>query len=94
MKKRFKYKPGVQYVHESPDGGNTVYARAVNSKTGTKHLVYRSENRIFEDEVESRSWYVTPEAVKLCMKHKGVQSAWEKYIVMLKLAGYTFNEYE
>lgn len=25
------YKPGVQYIHESPDGGKTVYAREVGT---------------------------------------------------------------
>jgi hypothetical protein len=33
MEKKFKYKAGVIYSHESPDGGRTVYA----VETGTKN---------------------------------------------------------
>ena len=32
---------------------------------------------------------ITPEAVKLCWKHKGLQKAWEKYIMLLELYGHS-----
>jgi len=85
MEKKFKYKAGKTYIHESPDGGNTVYAREITG--GQKHLVYQSEERLIEQECEERSHYVSAEAIKLCLKNIALQKAWEKYIVLCKLSG-------
>lgn len=82
----YKYKKGKTYSHESPDGGQTVYAREVGSNK--RHLVYRSEDSLIEEESQMRGQYVNPEAVKLCRQNKGLQKAWEKYIVLLKLSGF------
>lgn len=82
----YKYKKGKIYSHESPDGGNTVYAREHGSNQ--RHLVYRSEDSLIEEESQIRTQYVNTEAVKLCRQNKGLQKAWEKYIVLLKLSGF------
>ena len=84
--KRFKYKPGVTYMHESPDGGATVYVKEIGKQK--RHLVYRSEDSLIDEESQIRSQYITPDAVKLCRQNKGLQKAWEKYIVLLKLSGF------
>ena len=86
MKKKFRYKAGVVYSHESPDGGQTVYAREIGAKQ--RHLVHRSEESLIEEESQIRCQYVTPEAIQLCNQNKGLQKAWEKYIVLLKLSGF------
>jgi hypothetical protein len=82
----FKYKKGKTYSHESPDGGKTVYAREHGSDQ--RHLVHMSEDAIIEKESRMRADYVSPEAVRLCRLNKGLQKAWEKYIVLLKLSGF------
>ena len=82
----FKYKKGKTYSHESPDGGQTVYARAHGSSQ--RHLVYRSEDSLIEEDSQMRGQYVSPEAVRLCRQNKGLHKAWEKYIVLLKLSGF------
>jgi hypothetical protein len=82
----YKYKKGKIYSHESPDGGNTVYAREHGSNQ--RHLVYKSESSLIEEDSEMRTQYVNTEAVKLCRQNKGLQKAWEKYIVLLKLSGF------
>lgn len=86
MELPYKYKKGKIYSHESPDGGNTVYAREHGSNQ--RHLVYKSENSLIEEESQMRTQYVNTEAVKLCRQNKGLQKAWEKYIVLLKLSGF------
>jgi hypothetical protein len=88
MEKKFKYKAGVIYSHESPDGGRTVYAVEVGTKNKKRELVYRDEETLIEEESQIRSQYVTPEAIKLCNQNKGLQKAWEKYIVLLRLSGF------
>jgi hypothetical protein len=86
MELPYKYKKNKIYSHESPDGGNTVYAREHGSNQ--RHLVYKSENSLIEEESQMRTQYVNTEAVKLCRQNKGLQKAWEKYIVLLKLSGF------
>ena len=86
MELPYKYKKSKIYSHESPDGGNTVYAREHGSNQ--RHLVYKSENSLIEEESQMRTQYVNTEAVKLCRQNKGLQKAWEKYIVLLKLSGF------
>jgi hypothetical protein len=86
MELPYKYKKNKIYSHESPDGGNTVYAREHGSNQ--RHLVYKSENSLIEEESQMRTQYVNAEAVKLCRQNKGLQKAWEKYIVLLKLSGF------
>jgi hypothetical protein len=88
MEKRFRYKPGIAYSHESPDGGHTVYAREIGTKNKKRELVYRDEESLIEEESQIRSQYVTPEAIRLCNQNKGLQKAWEKYIVLLRLSGF------
>jgi hypothetical protein len=51
-------------------------------------LVYRSEETVLEEESQMRAQYVNEDAIKLCMQNKGLQKAWEKYIVLLKLSGF------
>jgi hypothetical protein len=51
-------------------------------------LVYRDEESLIEEESQIRSQYVTPEAIRLCNQNKGLQKAWEKYIVLLRLSGF------
>lgn len=84
-KELYKYKKGKIYTHESPDGGNTVYARETTG--GQRHLVYQSEESLIEQECEERSHYVSVAAVKLCLKNIALQKAWDKYIVLCKLSG-------
>ena len=86
QEKPYRYKKGKTYIHESPDGGQTVYAREIDSNQ--RHLVYRSEEAVLEEESQTRAQYVNEDAIKLCMQNKGLQKAWEKYIVLLKLSGF------
>ena len=82
-------KLGVQYIYESPDGGETVYAREVGNYTDERKMVSKSEKAYIEEEFKRRHHYITPEAVKLCWKHRGLQKAWEKYIMLLELYGHS-----
>lgn len=86
QEKPYRYKKNKTYIHESPDGGKTVFARETDSNQ--RHLVYRCEEAVVEEECRLRETYVNEEAIKLCRQNKGLQKAWEKYIVLLKLSGF------
>ena len=78
-----------KYIYESPDGGETVYAREVGNYTDERKMVSKSEKAYIEEEFKRRHHYITPEAVRLCWKHRGLQKAWEKYIMLLELYGHS-----
>ena len=82
-------KLGIEYIYESPDGGETVYQREVGNYTAERQIVSKSEKAHIEEEFKRRNHYITPEAVKLCWKHRGLQKAWEKYIMLLELYGHS-----
>ncbi len=82
-------KLGIKYIYESPDGGETVYAREVGNYTDERVMVSKSSKAHIDEEFRRRHRYITPEAVKLCWKHKGLQKAWEKYIMLLELYGHS-----
>ena len=52
-------------------------------------MVSKSSKAHIDEEFRRRHRYITPEAVKLCWKHKGLQKAWEKYIMLLELYGHS-----
>ena len=73
-------------IFTSPDGGETVYGQT--NGRGSKVLISKSNKATIEEEYQRRQYYVTERAVEMCWKHKGLQKAWEKYIVLLELYGY------
>lgn len=73
-------------IFTSPDGGETVYGQT--NGRGPKVLISKSNKATIEEEYQRRQYYVTERAVEMCWKHKGLQKAWEKYIVLLELYGY------
>jgi len=85
--KRTKTKDRGEMIFTSPDGGETIYGQPINGK-GPKILVAKSNKATIEEEYQRRQYYVTERAVEMCWKHKGLQKAWEKYIVLLELYGY------
>jgi hypothetical protein len=76
------YKPGATYVHESPDGGNTIYAREVGSTE--RRLVGYSADRIDELNAENEKgrWLAVLRASKT---NPALQDAVERAIIIYEL---------
>jgi hypothetical protein len=87
MPNKRKKKKDTEMIFTSPDGGNTIYGAPINGK-GPKVLISKSNKAYIEEEHQHRQYYMTERAVEMCWKHKGLQKAWEKYIVLLELYGY------
>ena len=51
-------------------------------------VLIQSNKATIQEEHQRRQYYMTERAVEMCWKHKGLQKAWEKYIVLLELYGY------
>lgn len=71
-----KYKPGANYVHESPDGGNTIYAREVGT-TERRLVGYSSDliDQMLKSEKESRWMAILHESEKNAALKEAVDRA-------------------
>ena len=78
-----QYKPGATYVHESPDGGKTIYAREVG--TTDRRLVGYSPDMIDHlkrIDIETR-WM---EILKLAEHTPALQEAVDRVMVIYELS--------
>ena len=82
-----KKKKEEQMIFTSPDGGETVYGEPLGGKD-PKVLISKSNKATIEEECQNRQFFVTERAVAMCLEHKGLQKAWEKYTMLLELYGY------
>ena len=53
-----------------------------------KVLISKSNKATIEEECQNRQFLVTERAVAMCLEHKGIAKAWEKYTMLLELYGY------
>ena len=78
-------KPGATYIYESPDGGETVYAR--ESGTNEKRLIGQSLGA--KDLDEHKLWI----EIRLASKHNPVlRKAVERVIMIYRLSQDKINE--
>jgi len=77
-----QYKPGGTYIHESPDGGKTIYAREVGSTE--RRLVGYSPDMIAEltAKREEGQWLAILRASKT---NPALQEAVERAIILYEL---------
>jgi hypothetical protein len=77
--------PNVPLVYESPDGGNTVYAREVGAPANTRKMVgqsYEAKNR-FEQIQEDKLW---GEIRRAARTNPALQKALEQCIIIHHLS--------
>ena len=75
------YKPGVKYIYESPDGGETVYARKFGAPDSEKFMIGQSLRA--KEQIERRMWAEIYEKRNLT---PALTEAVEKCIIIYKLS--------
>jgi len=77
------YKPGSSYVHESPDGGKTIYAREVG--TTNRRLVGYSLDMIEHlKQVDKETRWM--DILKLAERTPALQEAIDRVIIIYELS--------
>ena len=75
-------KPGATYIYESPDGGETVYAREFGETerhlVGYSHKAQSTRDRIQADQL----WY---DIRRTAQTHEGLQEELERVIIYYQL---------
>ena len=74
-----RLKPGATYVYESPDGGETTYARL----TGTNERIMIGQSWQAKELVEQRMW---TDIYKHRNRNNALQHAVEECIIIYKLS--------
>ena len=74
-------KPGATYIYESPDGGDTVYAREAGSDPSTRVMIGQSWQA--RELVEQRMW---TDIYKNRNRNPALTDAVEKCIIIYKLS--------
>ena len=76
-----RLKPGATYVYESPDGGDTVYAREIGAPTESRVMIGQSWRA--KEQIEKRLWV---EIYDKRNQNTALQSAVEQCIIIYKLS--------
>ena len=74
-------KPGATYVYESPDGGETVYAREMGSLPESRVMI--GQSWMAKQQIERRMW---AEIYDKRNQNTALQSAVEECIIIYKLS--------
>jgi ADP-ribosylglycohydrolase len=74
-------KPGATYVYESPDGGETVYAREFGALPESRTMIGQSWKA--KEQIEKRMW---AEIYDKRNQNTALQSAVEQCIIIYKLS--------
>ena len=74
-------KPGATYVYESPDGGETTYAREMGAPPESRVMIGQSWQA--KEQVEKRMW---TEIYDKRNQNTALQSAVEQCIIIYKLS--------
>ena len=74
-------KPGATYVYESPDGGETTYAREIGAAPESRVMIGQSCKA--KEQIERRMW---TEIYDKRNQNTALQSAVEECIIIYKLS--------
>ena len=76
-----RLKPGATYVYESPDGGETTYAREIGAPPESRGMIGQSWQA--KELVEQRMW---TDIYKHRNRNRALQHAVEECIIIYKLS--------
>ena len=74
-------KPGATYIYESPDGGDTIYAREANAPIESRIMIGQSWKA--KEQIERRMW---TEIYDKRNQNTALQHAVEECIIIYKLS--------
>jgi hypothetical protein len=74
-------KPGATYIYESPDGGDTIYAREANAPIESRIMIGQSWQA--KEQIEQRMW---TDIYKHRNRNRALQHAVEECIIIYKLS--------
>ena len=74
-------KPGATYVYESPDGGETTYAREIGAPPESRVMI--GQSRLAKEQIEQRMW---TDIYKHRNQNTALQHAVEECIIIYKLS--------
>ena len=74
-------KPGATYVYESPDGGETTYAREIGALPESRVMI--GQSWLAKEQIEQRMW---TDIYKHRNRNNALQHAVEECIIIYKLS--------
>ena len=74
-------KPGATYVYESPDGGETTYAREIGEPPESRVMI--GQSWLAKEQIEQRMW---TDIYKHRNRNRALQHAVEECIIIYKLS--------
>ena len=74
-------KPGATYIYESPDGGDTIYAREANAPIESRVMI--GQSWLAKEQIEQRMW---TDIYKHRNRNTALQHAVEECIIIYKLS--------
>ncbi len=77
-----RLKPGATYVYESPDGGETTYAREIGAPPESRVMI--GQSWMAKEQIEQRMW---TDIYKHRNRNNALQHAVEECIIIYKLSG-------
>ena len=75
-------KPGATYIYESPDGGETTYAREFGAPPESRVMI--GQSWLAKEQIEQRMW---TDIYKHRNRNRALQHAVEECIIIYKLSG-------
>ena len=76
-----RLKPGATYIYESPDGGETVYAREFDAPPESRIMI--GQSWMAKEQIEQRMW---TDIYKYRNRNNALQHAVEECIIIYKLS--------
>jgi hypothetical protein len=74
-------KPGATYVYESPDGGETTYAREIGAPPESRVMI--GQSWLAKEQIEQRMW---TDIYRHRNRNNALQHAVEECIIIYKLS--------
>ena len=74
-------KPGATYIYESPDGGETTYAREIGEPPESRIMI--GQSWLAKEQIEQRMW---TDIYKHRNRNNALQHAVEECIIIYKLS--------
>ena len=74
-------KPGATYVYESPDGGETTYAREIGAPSESRVMI--GQSWLAKEQIKQRMW---TDIYKHRNRNNALQHAVEECIIIYKLS--------
>jgi hypothetical protein len=76
-----RLKPGATYIYESPDGGETTYAREMGAPLESRIMI--GQSWLAKEQIEQRVW---TDIYKHRNRNTALQQAVEECIIIYKLS--------